>query len=66
MSERTGENIVEGGNRKGVLANTRRDLGGLIRNIAHLDVIGAAGNVIHAPLSLVRDVGNGVAKTIER
>ncbi len=51
--------------RSGVLAHTRGDLGGLLRNITRLNVIGAAGNVLHAPISLVRDVGDGVANRIE-
>lgn len=66
MSERGGETMRESGNREGVLANTRHDLGNLARHILRLDIIGAAGDVIHAPISLVQDVGNGVAKTIDR
>lgn len=66
MSERGSETAVESGNREGVLAHTRHDLGSLARHILMLDIIGAAGDVIHSPISLVQDVGNGVSKTLDR
>jgi hypothetical protein len=68
MAERWGNAPAEGRDmqRSGVLANTRGDLGGLLRNITRLNLAGAAGNVLHAPISLVRDLGDGVAHAVDR
>lgn len=68
MSERTPDSVREAHDmtRHGVLANTRHDLGNLALHLVRLDLPGAVGDVLHAPVSLVRDVGNGVARTIDR